>query len=358
MWWWGGVGETIGPVGMRARRSGFSASRRVLIYLSSSPSGTEVVRATTGVTGILRTEFATVCIRASAIVGSRSRSQLSRGVRLTRELNTRVIVARNRGMTLRVSRCIELSSIAGVIVKRDDTEHEKLFKEPALARGLVSSTPGISVRVVPSTLGCAGSREHHLFFNTRVPSLQSVTIAILTLTMYATVKFLFSRLSFPSAGVIAMCVLNILVVSILAGKCLYDVTNSLLDITLFKFFLARPELSFRACTMNCPIAFTIVLTSSILANALTSGLGSRTELSTHSTFHIRILFSASHLLRGTGDGSSILDIAYVRLSQLLSHDVITCAGNRGKVLSKQLCTRGGSARTRGLLDSTRQRATR
>lgn len=164
--------------------------------------------------------------------------------------------------------------------------------------------------------------------------------------MYALVNLLFRGLGFASAGVMAVCVLKILVASVIASNCLYDITNSFLDMFLFYFFLARPEVSFGACTINCPIAFFVVLVSSMLAKTLTTGLGARTGLSARLTFHARVLFSASHLLRGTGKGARVLSIAYARLLHLLGHGVATCM-MRGKALSRKglFSKRGRSARS-------------
>lgn len=309
-------------------RKSCRASRRVLIYLSSSPSGTGVVHATTEVTSTFGKGFATLFMRAPSfsIVDRRGVGHLHSGIHLTRRLKTGVRAICKRSVPFRVTRFTHLSNTSGVIVKQDSTAGQRLLDGPALARGLVSCTPGLSIRVVPSAISgttiCRLEKNEgggRVIFST-ASALGSATVLVLS----DLIKVVFRGLKFNRTGVVAIFILNILIATIVAGRRMCDLVSSVMDILVFGFLFARPRFALRTCSRNCPIAFVVVFLTTFLANSLTVQVGGRTGRTTRSTCHAGILFSADRLLRRTGSGGRVMSAASGRLVGLLKGSVIFC----------------------------------
>ena len=97
-------------------------------------------------------------------------------------------------------------------------------------------------------------------------------VTLLCLAISTAVGFAFDWAGFSESNIITIYILGVLVTAVSTSGHLYGAANSLLSVLAFNFFFTEPRFNLQDDGPSYPVTFLIMLSSSIIASSLASGV--------------------------------------------------------------------------------------
>ena len=308
-----------------SKHSDKQSSEHILVCLSPAPSNERVVKTAVRMASVFGSQLTALYVRTPDFdaMDPSDRKRLDANIRLAEAAGAEIVTTHGDDIPEQIAEYARLSGATKIVIGINISTRRKLFFRPSLTERLFELVPGIDVHVIPDTgtLGNYRSKKKS-FENTLIPSWKDICITCALLAAATGIGFLFQRLGFTEANIIAVYLLCVLLTSVFTKGYTCGVIGSVISVILFNFFLTEPRLTLMAYGSGYPVTFAIMLVASILTSTLAAKLKAQAKLSAGDAFRTKLLFDTNRILQGARDENEILSITASRISKLLEVDTV------------------------------------
>lgn len=317
-------------------RSDYHTDEHILLCLSSSPSNAKIIRTAARMATAFRGSFTALYVETPGTASMKEvdKQRLRENMRLAQQLGAAIETVYGEDVPYQIAEFARLSGVSKIVIGRSTATRKSMFSKPTLTERLIVHAPNLDIHVIPDA--SAGSnyqaQEKHLSKAVEMP-VRDVGKSVLVLLAATLIGFLFYRLGFTEANIIAIYIFGVLVIAVITTSRLCSLLSSLVSVLVFNFFFTVPRYTFQFSDPAYLVTFVIMFMVALLSGSLASRLKENAKQSAQAAFRTKILFETNQLLQKEKDEPSVFNAAAGQLMKLLQRDLVIYPSD-GKNLSQ------------------------
>ncbi len=296
----------------------------ILACLSPAPSNPKIVQTAAKMAKAFNGAFTALYIQPPAgnKMSEEDARRLKSNIRLAESLGATVTTVCGDDPPFLISEFARLSGVTKIVMGRSAAKRGGIFKKPTLADRLISVCPNTEIHIIPDSDTGLRAQKAKL---KETPSAFSVlcdfSLCLFIIALSTALGYLFFRLGFSEANILAVFILGALCLSIISKSLVFRLIFTAADIFLFVFLFAEPSFSFTALGKGYIVTLIIMLIAAFVIGTIADKMRNQAKQAYKAAFRTKILFESNSLLQKAKTENQILCVAAEQIKKLLERSV-------------------------------------
>jgi len=308
-------------------------AEHILVGLSSAPSNARIIRTAATMAKAFGGTFTALFVRTPnyEAMSEENKERLRQNTALAQELGATIETVFGDDVSYQIAEYARLSGVTKIVVGRSAVSKRRFFGKPTLTEKLTQIAPNIDIHIIPdaSTDPAYRQRKARKRVNLRT-ALRDWGISVGILALASGLAFLFSKVGFSEANIIAIYLLAVLLTAMVTSTRSSYVLSAIGSVLVFNFFFTYPQFSLRVYADGAPLTFLIMLIASLTVGTMTDRMKGQTKQSTQAAYRTNLLLETNQLLQKAQTDEEVLQACRTQVSKLLGR---TAAVQPGVVAS-------------------------
>ncbi len=318
----------------------------ILVCLSSSPSNERIVRTAGRMVKAFGCDFTALYVQTPdrTALSKDDLARLTDNIKLTERLGARIVTTHGEDVATQIAEYARLSGVTKIVIGRSGVQHRHFWNRPTLTERLIELAPGLDIHIIPDADIYKNYRQKSVAItHPTVPTVQELLLTLGVLGIATAVGWVFSRLGFTDANIIAVYLLSVLLTSIFTSGYTCGILASFLSVILFNYFLTEPRLSLLAYDSGYPITFAIMLGIALLTGTLAAKLKAHAQLSARDAYRTKILFDTNQQLQKAATPENVYQMTATQMQRLMQRNILIYPAHNGVLLAGSFYPADGSS---------------
>ena len=308
---------------------GLPMAEHILVGLSSAPSNARIIRTAATMANAFGGTFTALFVRTPnyEAMSEENKERLRQNTALAQELGATIETVFGDDVSYQIAEYARLSGVTKIVVGRSAVSKRRLFGKPTLTEKLTQIAPNIDIHIIPDASTDPGYRQKKA--RKRVDlrtTLRDWGISAGILVLASGLAFLFSRVGFSEANIIAIYLLAVLLTAMVTSTRSSYVLSAIGSVLVFNFFFTYPQFSLRVYADGAPLTFLIMLIASLTVGTMTDRMKGQTKQSTQAAYRTNLLLETNQLLQKAQTDEEVLRACRTQVSKLLGRTASVLPG--------------------------------
>ena len=308
---------------------GLPVAEHILVGLSSAPSNARIIRTAATMSKAFKGSLTALFVRTpnyDAMSGT-DRERLRQNIALAQELGATIETVFGDDVSYQIAEYARLSGVTKIVVGRSAMSKRRVFGKPTLTEKLTQIAPNIDIHIIPdaSTDGAYRQKKIRKRIDLRT-TLRDWVLSLGILSLASGLAYLFSRVGFSEANIIAIYLLAVLLTAMFTSTRSSYVLSAIGSVLVFNFFFTYPRFSLRVYADGAPLTFLIMLIASLTVGTMTDRMKGQTKQSTQAAYRTNLLLETNQLLQKAQTDEEVLQACRTQVSKLLGRTVSVLPG--------------------------------
>ena len=304
-------------------------AEHILVGLSSAPSNARIIRTAATMAEAFGGTFTALFVRTPnyEAMSEENKERLRQNTALAQELGATIETVFGDDVSYQIAEYARLSGVTKIVVGRSAVSKRKLFGKPTLTEKLTQIAPNIDIHIIPdaSTDPAYRQKKARKRVNLRT-TFRDWGISVGILALASGLAFLFSKVGFSEANIIAIYLLAVLLTAMITSTRSSYVLSAIGSVLVFNFFFTYPQLSLRVYADGAPLTFLIMLIASLTVGTMTDRMKGQTKQSTQAAYRTNLLLETNQLLQKAQSDGEVLQACRTQVSKLLGRTASVLPG--------------------------------
>ena len=304
-------------------------AEHILVGLSSAPSNARIIRTAATMAEAFGGTFTALFVRTPnyEAMSEENKERLRQNTSLAQELGATIETVFGDDVSYQIAEYARLSGVTKIVVGRSAVSKRRLFGKPTLTEKLTQIAPNIDIHIIPdaSTDPAYRQKKARKRVNLRT-TLRDWCISIGILALASGLAFLFSKVGFSEANIIAIYLLAVLLTAMVTSTRSSYVLSAIGSVLVFNFFFTYPQFSLRVYADGAPLTFLIMLIASLTVGTMTDRMKGQTKQSTQAAYRTNLLLETNQLLQKAQTDEEVLQGCRTQVSKLLGRTASVLPG--------------------------------
>lgn len=304
-------------------------TEHILVGLSSAPSNARIIRTAATMANAFGGTFTALFVRTPnyEAMSEENKERLRQNTSLAQELGATIETVFGDDVSHQIAEYARLSGVTKIVVGRSAVSKRKLFGKPTLTEKLTQIAPNIDIHIIPDASTDPAYRQKKV--RKRVDlrtTLRDWGISAGILALASGLAFLFSKVGFSKANIIAIYLLAVLLTAMVTSTRSSYVLSAVGSVLVFNFFFTYPQFSLRVYADGAPLTFLIMLIASLTVGTMTDRMKGQTKQSTQAAYRTNLLLETNQLLQKAQTDEEVLSACRTQVSKLLGRKASVLPG--------------------------------
>jgi len=304
-------------------------AEHILVGLSSAPSNARIIRTAATMANAFGGTFTALFVRTPnyEAMSEENKERLRQNTAMAQELGATIETVFGDDVSYQIAEYARLSGVTKIVVGRSAVSKRKLFGKPTLTEKLTQIAPNIDIHIIPdaSTDPAYRQKKARKRVDLRT-TLRDWGISVGILTLASGLAFLFSKVGFSEANIIAIYLLAVLLTAMVTSTRSSYVLSAIGSVLVFNFFFTYPQLSLRVYADGAPLTFLIMMIASLTVGTMTDRMKGQTKQSTQAAYRTNLLLETNQLLQKAQTDEEVLQACRTQVSKLLGRTASVLPG--------------------------------
>ena len=318
----------------------------ILVCLSSSPSNERIVRTAGRMVKAFGCDFTALYVQTPdrTALSKDDLTRLTDNIKLAEQLGARIVTTHGEDVATQIAEYARLSGVTRIVIGRSGVQRRHFWSRPTLTERLIELAPGLDIHIIPDADIYKNYRQKPVAITyPTVPTVQELLLTLGVLGIATAVGWVFSRLGFTDANIIAVYLLSVLLTSMFTSGYTCGILASFLSVILFNYFLTEPRLSLLAYDSGYPITFAIMLGIALLTGTLAAKLKAHAQLSARDAYRTKILFDTNQQLQKAATPENVYQMTATQMQRLMQRNILIYPAHNGVLLAGSFYPADGSS---------------
>ena len=304
-------------------------AEHILVGLSSAPSNARIIHTAATMSKAFKGSFTALFVRTPNFeaMSEADKERLRQNTQLAQKLGATVETVFGEDVSYQIAEYARLSGVTKIVVGRSAVSKRRLFGKPTLTEKLTQIAPNIDIHIIPDANTDTAYRQKKM--RKRIDlrtTLRDWGISIGILALASSLGYLFSKVGFSEANIIAIYLLAVLLTAMATSTRSSYVLSAIGSVLVFNFFFTSPQFSLRVHADGAPLTFLIMLIASLTVGTMTDRLKGQMQQSAQAAYRTNLLFETSQMLQKGTSEEKIFQTARTQISKLLGRHVSVLPG--------------------------------
>ena len=304
-------------------------AEHILVGLSSAPSNARIIRTAATMANAFGGTFTALFVRTPnyEAMSEENKERLRQNTAMAQELGATIETVFGDDVSYQIAEYARLSGVTKIVVGRSAVSKRKLFGKPTLTEKLTQIAPNIDIHIIPDASTDPAYRQRKV--RKRVDlrtALRDWGISVGILALASGLAFLFSKVGFSEANIIAIYLLAVLLTAMVTSTRSSYVLSAIGSVLVFNFFFTYPQFSLRVYADGAPLTFLIMLIASLTVGTMTDRMKGQTKQSTQAAYRTNLLLETNQLLQKAQTDEEVLQACRTQVSKLLGRTASVLPG--------------------------------
>ena len=304
-------------------------AEHILVGLSSAPSNARIIRTAATMANAFGGTFTALFVRTPnyEAMSEENKERLRQNTSLAQELGATIETVFGDDVSYQIAEYARLSGVTKIVVGRSAVSKRRLFGKPTLTEKLTQIAPNIDIHIIPDASTDSAYRQKKI--RKRVDlrtTLRDWGISVGILALASGLAFLFSKVGFSEANIIAIYLLAVLLTAMVTSTRSSYVLSAIGSVLVFNFFFTYPQFSLRVYADGAPLTFLIMLIASLTVGTMTDRMKGQTKQSTQAAYRTNLLLETNQLLQKAQTDEEVLLACRTQVSKLLGRTASVLPG--------------------------------
>ena len=304
-------------------------AEHILVGLSSAPSNARIIRTAATMAEAFGGGFTALFVRTPnyEAMSGENKERLRQNTALAQELGATIETVFGDDVSYQIAEYARLSGVTKIVVGRSAVSKRRLFGKPTLTEKLTQIAPNIDIHIIPdaSTDPAYRQKKTRKRGNLRT-TFRDGGISVGILTLASGLGYLFSKVGFSEANIIAIYLLAVLLTAMITSTRSSYVLSAIGSVLVFNFFFTYPQFSLRVYADGAPLTFLIMLIASLTVGTMTDRMKGQTKQSTQAAYRTNLLLETNQLLQKAQTDEEVLQACRTQVSKLLGRTASVLPG--------------------------------
>ena len=301
----------------------------ILACLSSAPSNAKIIRTAARMAQAFHGSFTALFVQTpnQEAMPESDKERLRAHIRLAESLGARIETVFGDEVSYQIAEYARLSGITKIVIGRSNATRKHPWSKPTLTEKLITIAPGMEIHVIPDASAEGFYRGRKRKEKTALPVLlRDWAVSALILVLATMASYVFSRVGFTEANIIAIYLLAVLLTSMATSTRSSYILSAIGSVLVFNFFFTSPRFSLRVYAHGAPMTFLIMIVAALLVGSLTDRLKSQVKQSTRAAYRTNLLFETNRMMQKASTEEEIFQAARTQLQKLTGRDTAAAPG--------------------------------
>ena len=313
----------------KSKTGGLSVAEHILVGLSSAPSNARIIHTAATMSKAFKGSFTALFVRTPNFeaMSEADKERLRQNTQLAQKLGATVETVFGEDVSYQIAEYARLSGVTKIVVGRSAVSKRRLFGTPTLTEKLTQIAPNIDIHIIPDANTDTAYRQKKM--RKRIDlrtTLRDWGISIGILALASSLGYLFSKVGFSEAIIIAIYLLAVVLTAMATSTRSSYVLSAIGSVLVFNFFFTSPQFSLRVHADGAPLTFLIMLIASLTVGTMTDRLKGQMQQSTQAAYRTNLLFETSQMLQKGTSEEKIFQTTRTQISKLLGRHVSVLPG--------------------------------
>ena len=308
---------------------GLPMAEHILVGLSSAPSNARIIRTAATMAKAFKGSLTALFVRTpnyEAMSGA-DKERLHENMDLAKKLGATIETVFGDDVSYQIVEYARLSGVTKIVVGRSAMSRRRFFGKPTLTEKLTQIAPHIDIHIIPDASTDASYRVKKVKRKIDLrTTLRDWGISVGILTVASGLAYLFSKVGFSEANIIAIYLLAVLLTAMFTSTRSSYVLSAIGSLLVFNFLFTSPKFSLRVYADGAPLTFFIMLIASLTVGTMTDRLKGQTKQSTQAAYRTNLLLETNQLLQKAQTDEEILSACRTQVSKLLGRTASVLSG--------------------------------
>lgn len=304
-------------------------AEHILVGLSSAPSNARIIRTAATMAEAFSGTFTALFVRTPnyEAMSEENKERLRQNTSLAQELGATIETVFGDDVSYQIAEYARLSGVTKIVVGRSAVSKRRLFGKPTLTEKLTQIAPNIDIHIIPdaSTDPAYRQKKARKRVDLRT-TLRDWGVSVGILTLASGLGYLFSKVGFSEANIIAIYLLAVLLTAMVTSTRSSYVLSAIGSVLVFNFFFTYPQFSLRVYADGAPLTFLIMLIASLTVGTMTDRMKGQTKQSTQAAYRTNLLLETNQLLQKAQTDEEVLQACRTQVSKLLGRTAAVLPG--------------------------------
>ena len=322
------------------------SKEHILVCLSSSPSNERIVRTAGRMVKAFACDFTALYVQTPdrTALSKDDLARLTDHIKLAQQLGARIVTTHGEDVATQIAEYARLSGVTKIVIGRSGVQRRHFWSHPTLTERLIELAPGLDIHIIPDVDIYKKYRQKPAeITRPTLPTVRELLLTLGILGIATAVGWVFSRLGFIDANIIAVYLLSVLLTSIFTSGYTCGILASFLSVILFNYFLTEPRLSLLAYDSGYPITFAIMLGIALLTGTLAAKLKAHAQLSARDAYRTKVLFDTNQQLQKAATPENVYQMTATQIQRLMQRNILIYPAHNGVLLAGSFYPADGSS---------------
>lgn len=304
-------------------------AEHILVGLSSAPSNARIIRTAATMANAFGGTFTALFVRTPnyEAMSKENKERLRQNTALAQELGATIETVFGDDVSYQIAEYARLSGVTKIVVGRSAISKRRFFGKPTLTEKLTQIAPNIDIHIIPdaSTDPAYRQRKVRKRGDLRI-TLRDWCISVGILALASGLGYLFSKVGFSEANIIAIYLLAVLLTAMVTSTRSSYVLSAIGSVLVFNFFFTYPRFSLRVHADGAPLTFLIMLIASLTVGTMTDRLKGQTSQSAQAAYRTNLLFETNQMLQKAASDDKIFQTVRTQVAKLLGRHASVLLG--------------------------------
>lgn len=301
----------------------------ILVGLSSAPSNSRIIRTAATMAAAFEGSFTALFVRTPdyEVMSEENKTRLRANTLLAESLGATIETVFGDDVSLQIAEYARLSGVTKIVIGRSAVSKRRLFGKPTLTDKLTQIVPNIDIHIIPDAAADTSHRKRTV--KQKIPFRAVVKDWLISLGILAfasLLSFIFSKVGFTEANIIAIYLLAVLLTAMVTSTRSSYILSAVGSVLVFNFFFTVPRFSLRVYAHGSPVTFLIMITVSLIVGTMTDRLKKHSRQSAQAAYRTNLLLETNQLLQKSSSDEQILQVAQTQATKLLGRPVSVLPG--------------------------------
>ena len=308
---------------------GLPVAEHILVGLSSAPSNARIIRTAATMSKAFGGSFTALFVSTPnyEAMSEADKERLRENTKLAEKLGATIETVFGDDVSYQIAEYARLSGVTKIVVGRSAISKRRLFGKPTLTEKLTQIAPNIDIHIIPDANVDIAYRQKKIRKQIDLQTtLRDWGISIGILALASGLGYLFSKVGFSEANIIAIYLLAVLLTAMVTSTRSSYVLSAIGSVLVFNFFFTYPQFSLRVYADGAPLTFLIMLIASLTVGTMTDRLKGQTRQSAQAAYRTNLLLETNQLLQKAQNEEEILQASRMQVSKLLGRTATVLPG--------------------------------
>ena len=308
---------------------GLPMAEHILVGLSSAPSNARIIRTAATMAKAFKGSLTALFVRTpnyEAMSGA-DKERLHENMDLAKKLGATIETVFGDDVSYQIAEYARLSGVTKIVVGRSAMSRRRFFGKPTLTEKLTQIAPHIDIHIIPDASTDASYRAKKVKRKIDLrTTLRDWGISVGILTVASGLAYMFSKVGFSEANIIAIYLLAVLLTAMTTSTRSSYVLSAIGSLLVFNFLFTSPKFSLRVYADGAPLTFLIMLIASLTVGTMTDRLKGQTRQSAQAAYRTNLLLETNQMLQKAASDDKIFQTVRTQVAKLLGRHASVLPG--------------------------------